>query len=143
LIGKPPQSFGREVLFMPTPTLSDSTTQGIRIGASGYFLPDESDETDRKFVFGYTIVIANEGDSAAQLLSREWIIIDANGKREEVRGPGVVGQTPRLDPGQAFKYQSFCPLRTRWGTMEGTYRMRRDNGEEFDAKIDRFYLRVP
>jgi ApaG protein len=127
---------------MPTPTLSDATTQGIRIGATAYFLPEESDETDRKFVFGYTIVIANEGDSAAQLLSREWIIIDANGQREEVRGPGVVGQTPRLDPGQAFKYQSFCPLRTRWGTMEGTYRMRRDNGEEFDAKIDRFYLRV-
>ena len=64
-------------------------------------------------------------------------------RREDVEGPGVVGQTPRLEPGQAFKYQSYCPLRTGWGTMEGTYQMRYDDGQEFEVVIGRFYLRVP
>ena len=127
---------------MPTPTLSDITTQGIRVGASAFYLPEESDPADKKFVFGYTVVISNEGDLPAQLVSRHWLIIDGNGKREEVKGPGVVGKTPRLEPGQAFKYQSFCPLKTQWGTMEGEYIMRRDNGETFEAKIERFYLRA-
>jgi ApaG protein len=127
---------------MPTPTLSDFTTQGIRVGATAYYLPEESDPDERKYVFGYTIVIANQGDTPAKLLSRHWIIIDALGRREDVEGPGVVGQTPHLKPGEAFKYQSFCPLRTDWGTMEGTYLMQRDSGETFEARIDRFYLRV-
>jgi ApaG protein len=126
---------------MATPELSDTTTDGIRVGATAYYLPEESDPEQQKNVFGYTIVIANHGDTAAQLLSRHWIIIDGHGRREEVRGPGVVGETPRLEPGQAFKYQSFCPLRTSWGTMEGTYRMKRDDGAEFDAAIGRFFLR--
>ncbi len=78
-----------------------------------------------------------------QLVSRHWIIIDAYGRREDVSGPGVVGQTPRLEPGKAFKYQSFCPLRTVWGTMEGEYQMRYDDGETFDVQIARFYLKVP
>ena len=128
---------------MPTPEMSDTTTEGIRVGATAYFLPEESDADQRRFVFGYTIVIANQGDAPAQLLSRHWVIIDAHGRREDVEGEGVVGHQPRLAPGEAFKYQSFCPLRTPWGTMEGTYRMRRDDGREFDAAIGRFYLRVP
>jgi ApaG protein len=122
--------------------MSDTTTEGIRVRAAASYLPDESDPDERKYVFGYTIVIANVGKAPAQLVSRHWVIIDALGRREEVRGPGVVGQTPRLEPGQAFKYQSFCPLRTVWGTMEGTYQMRRDDGETFDAEVGRFYLRV-
>jgi ApaG protein len=128
---------------MPTPTLSDVTTDGVRVGASAFYLPEQSDAAQQRYVFGYTIVISNEGDTAAQLISRHWLIIDANGHREEVSGPGVVGKTPRLEPGQAFKYQSFCPLKTPWGTMEGEYQMRRDDGETFDARIDRFYLRKP
>jgi ApaG protein len=128
---------------MATPEMSDTTTQGIRVGATAYYLPEESEPDERRWVFGYTIVIVNSGDDAAQLLSRHWVIIDAHGRREEVEGPGVVGETPRLAPGQAFKYQSFCPLRTEWGTMEGTYRFRRDDGSEFDAVIGRFYLRLP
>src|SRR3712207_2667213 len=128
---------------MPTPELSDVTTHGVRVGATAYYLPEESDPDEPLYVFGYTIVIANQGDEPVQLLSRHWVIIDANGRREDVRGPGVVGETPRLEPGQAFKYRSFCPLRTPWGTMEGTYQMRRDTGETFDAEIGRFYLRVP
>lgn len=122
--------------------MSDSTTEGIRVGATAYYLPEHSDPDEDRYTFGYTIVIANNGDSAAQLLSRHWIIIDGAGHREEVRGPGVVGQTPRLEPGQAFKYQSFCPLSTPWGTMEGTYEMRRDDGTLFEARIGRFYLAV-
>ena len=125
---------------MATPEMSDTVTQGVRVGAAAFYLPDQSEPDAHKHLFGYTIVIANQGDAPVQLVSRHWVIIDADGKREEVQGPGVVGQTPRLEPGQAFKYQSFCPLRTPWGTMEGTYQMRRDDGELFDAQIGRFYL---
>jgi len=128
---------------MATPEMSDNTTHSIRVGATAYYLPEQSDPDQRRYAFGYTIVIANNGDKPAQLVSRHWIIIDAYGRREDVEGPGVVGQTPRLEPGQAFKYQSFCPLRTVWGTMEGTYQFRYDNGETFDVEIARFYLRIP
>ncbi len=123
--------------------MSDTTTHGIRVGATAYYLPDESDPQEPRYLFGYTIVIANVGDAPARLRSRHWVIIDAHGRREEVEGPGVVGHTPRLEPGQAFKYQSFCPLRTTWGTMDGTYHMERDDGTTFDAEVGRFYLRVP
>ena len=128
---------------MATPEMSDTTTEGVRVGAAAFYLPEQSDPDERRFVFGYTIVIANEGDRPAKLLSRHWVIIDAEGRREDVRGPGVVGETPRLEPGQAFKYQSFCPLRTAWGTMEGTYTFRRDDGERLEVKIGRFYLMMP
>lgn len=128
---------------MPTPEMSEVVTEGIRVGAAALYLPQESDPDEDRYAFGYTIVISNEGDSPAQLLARHWLIIDANGRREDVRGPGVVGETPRLEPGQAFKYQSFCPLHTGWGTMEGSYTMRRDDGQTFDANIGRFYLRLP
>jgi ApaG protein len=127
---------------MATPDWSDTQTLGVRIGATAYFLPEQSDPTDRKYLFGYTIVIANESEQPVQLLKRHWIIIDGVGRREDVEGPGVVGQTPRLEPGEAFKYQSFCPLKTPWGTMEGTYHMRRDDGSIFDVEVGRFYLRV-
>src|SRR4051812_46355711 len=90
---------------MPAPERSDTTTQGVRVGAAAFYLADQSEPEDHKFVFGYTIVIANEGDAPVQLVSRHWLIIDGEGRREEVRGPGVVGETPRLEPGQAFKYQ--------------------------------------
>jgi ApaG protein len=127
---------------MATPEMSDVVTEGVRVGASAFYLPQESDPDENRYAFGYTIVISNDGDRPARLLSRHWVIIDANGRRDEVQGPGVVGETPRLEPGQAFKYQSFCPIRTRWGTMEGTYTMQRDDGETFEARIGRFYLRV-
>jgi len=123
--------------------MSDTTTHGVRVGAAAFYLPEQSDPAEDKYLFGYTIVVANQGDVPVQLVSRHWIIIDAEGEREEVKGPGVVGQTPRLEPGQAFKYQSFCPLRTPWGTMEGTYQMRRDEGTMFDVQIGRFFLALP
>lgn len=128
---------------MATPDMSDTTTRGVRVGATAFFLPEQSDPDMRKFLFGYNIVIANYGDVPVQLLTRHWIIIDSLGRREDVEGEGVVGQTPRLEPGEAFKYHSFCPLRTSWGTMEGSYRMRTDDGEEFDVRIGRFFLTQP
>jgi ApaG protein len=127
---------------MATPEMSDVTTNGIRVGATAYFLPEESDPDQRKYVFGYTIVVKNDGDEPAQLMSRHWVIIDALGRREDVEGPGVVGKTPHLNPGEAFKYQSFCPLRTEWGTMEGTYTMKRDDDTTFEVNVGRFYLRT-
>ncbi|HZL35797.1 MAG TPA: Co2+/Mg2+ efflux protein ApaG [Tepidisphaeraceae bacterium] len=123
--------------------MSDTTTHGIRVGAAGQYLPEHSDPGQPQYLYGYTIVVSNVGDRPAQLMSRHWIIIDAHGRREDVRGPGVIGQTPRLEPGQAFKYQSFCPLRTSWGTMEGQYQMQYDDGKSFEVPIGRFYLRVP
>jgi len=125
---------------MTTPATSEKLTHGIRVNAKPLYLPDESDPTEPRYVFAYTITIFNEGPIAAQLISRHWIIIDGIGRREEVRGPGVIGETPRIEPGRQFTYQSFCPLRTPWGTMEGTYQMRRDDGDTFDAPIARFYL---
>ena len=127
---------------MQTPVVSDISTHGIRVGAIAHFSADDSDPTNRNHIFKYTITLANEGDSPAELVSRHWVIIDGSGRREEVKGPGVVGQTPRLEPGQSFKYQSFCQLKTNWGTMEGTYQMKRDDGETFDAEIPRFYLKM-
>jgi ApaG protein len=127
---------------MTTPALSDTTTDGIRVGATAFYLPEESDVEGKRYVFGYRIVIVNDGSQNATLRSRYWKIIDAKGNIDEVRGDGVVGEQPHLTPGQAFKYTSYCPLPTEWGTMEGTYQFERDDGEKFDVKIGRFYLAV-
>lgn len=125
---------------MPTPALSDTITNGIRVGATAFFLPEESSPEHKRFTFGYRIVIVNEGQFTATLRSRHWVIIDANGTIEEVRGAGVVGQQPRLAPGDGFKYTSYCPLTTEWGTMEGAYEFETDSGERFQVRIGRFYL---
>ena len=107
---------------------------------SAQFLPGESCPEEDHFFFAYQVRIANEGNDTTKLASRHFIIIDSEGERHEVNGPGVVGETPTLGPGKVFEYTSFCPLRTRWGTMEGTYRMERQDGSTFDATIGRFYL---
>lgn len=125
---------------MPTPALSDTTTNGIRVGATAFFIPEESDPDRKRYHFGYRIVIVNEGAAAATLRSRYWRIIDGNGAVQEVRGEGVIGQQPRLEPGQGFKYTSYCPLSTPWGTMEGEYDFQTDAGEHFAVRIGRFYL---
>jgi ApaG protein len=122
---------------------SEVVTRDIRVVATPYYIPDESDPGERLFMFGYNISITNEGPVAVQLLTRHWIVIDAVGRREEVKGAGVIGQTPTLQPGETFKYQSFCPLRTNWGTMEGSYHMHSAEGGEFDIQVARFFLVVP
>jgi ApaG protein len=125
---------------MTKPLASTTITEGIRVTVTPHYLARESDPEARKFLFAYRIVIANEGDTPATLVSRHWIIVDAHGSRRDVQGEGVVGETPRLEPGKTFEYSSHCPLETEWGTMEGTYLMERDGGETFNANIDRFFL---
>lgn len=134
---------------MTTSPHSDTTTQGIRIHAAAEYLPQEnlppdflaSEANQRKsFVFRYRITMTNEGTAAARLLSRHWVIVDAEGRSEDVRGRGVVGDFPKLGAGESYTYVSFCPLATSWGTMEGTYTFERDDGKRFQAKIGRFFL---
>lgn len=123
------------------PLMSDVTTEGVRVGANAFYLPDESTPEDNEYVFGYRVVILNDSDKTVTLLTRHWDLIDGEGELRQVDGEGVVGEKPMLGPGEAFKYHSFAVLPTPWGTMEGHYTFRReDNGSRFDAKIGRFYL---
>lgn len=104
------------------------------------YLPEQSSPLDETYGFAYTITIANIGDAPAQLISRHWIILDADGHREEVRGLGVVGHQPMLQPGESFEYTSGCRLRTPTGSMEGSYRFVKEDGEAFEVPIPRFLL---
>jgi ApaG protein len=123
---------------------SESVTRAIRVLVDPSFVPDQSDPAERRYLFNYRIRVANEGDRAVQLIGRHWIIVDAHGRREEVTGQGVVGRQPALQPGQSFTYESFCPLPTHWGTMEGTYQLRDlGTGELFDVEVKRFHLVTP
>jgi ApaG protein len=123
--------------------VSTAFTDGIRVTVRSEFRPDRSAPAQGRFLFTYTVRIANEGATAAKLVSRHWIITDAHGKREEVVGEGVVGQQPHLDPGEQFEYTSFCVLATPHGSMRGTYTMVRDDGDPFEARIAPFTLVVP
>lgn len=107
------------------------------------YIPAQSSPTSRRYVFAYTVRIENVGTETAQLKSRHWIITDGNGKVEEVRGPGVVGEQPILRPGQHFEYTSGCVLETPRGSMEGSYQMTAESGRRFDAEIARFELALP
>jgi len=118
-------------------------TAPIRVSVETSYIPDQSDPRGSRYVFSYTITILNEGSEAAKLLRRHWIITDANGKVQEVRGDGVVGEQPHLQPGQGFRYSSGAVLETPIGTMQGSYQMQKDGGEEFDAPIAPFRLAVP
>lgn len=123
--------------------MSDTTTHGIRIQARARYVPERSQPAAKLYFFVYNITITNIGTQTAQLLSRHWIITDGNEHVEEVRGPGVVGETPVLGPGQSFTYQSQCVLRTQFGTMRGSYQMVRPDGTSFDAAISPFVLALP
>jgi ApaG protein len=119
---------------------SNTTTQGVRVRVAAQIQADQSDADRRHFVYAYRVVITNEGTERAKLMRRHWIVRDAHGDIREVKGPGVVGEFPDLAPGESFEYVSGCPLQTEWGTMEGSYRMRRPDGREFEALIGRFFL---
>ncbi len=119
---------------------SDPLTEGLRIRVAAEYQPAYSSPEIDRYVYAYRVVLINEGEAGARLESRHWIIRDGNGERTDVRGDGVVGEHPDLAPGESFEYISSCPLSTRWGTMEGTYRMMRPNGSTFDAEIGRFFL---
>jgi ApaG protein len=122
---------------------SEAVTEGIRVEVYPEFIPEQSIPTENKYVFAYKVVITNESRRRTKLVSRRWVIINSEGDREDVEGPGVVGYTPDLEPGESFEYTSFCPLNTNWGTMEGSFSMVDDNGEPFDVQIARFYLFDP
>jgi ApaG protein len=126
-----------------TESTSSAVTSGIRVDVSARFIPERSNPTDHEWFFAYTITIANQSDKVVQLLSRHWVITDADGKVEEVRGPGVVGQQPVLRPGEHFEYTSGCVLETPRGSMQGTYQMHCQDGRSFDAVIAPFALALP
>jgi ApaG protein len=122
---------------------SSAVTHGIRVTVQSLYLADQSAPEHSRFVFAYTIAITNEGTAPAQLRTRHWVITNGKGGVEEVRGDGVVGEQPRLGPGESFQYTSGCALETPVGTMHGTYRMWRDDGTYFDAAIAPFSLASP
>ena len=107
------------------------------------YVDDQSEPSSDRYVFAYTITIRNNGDVPARLISRHWVITDANGKVQEVSGDGVVGEQPHLNPGEEFRYSSGAVLETPVGAMQGLYRMEADNGMNFDAPIAPFTLAVP
>ena len=121
--------------------MSTAVTQGIRITVKSRFLTEQS--SAGRWAFAYTVRIENVGAVTAQLRSRHWIIIDGNGKREEVRGDGVVGNQPILRPGEKFEYPSGAVLQTPHGSMHGSYRMVLEDGRQFDAEIAAFPLTQP
>ena len=123
--------------------MADSKRYEITVVPKASFVADQSDPGNDKYVFSYTITITNTGDVAAQLVSRHWIITDAEHRVQEVKGLGVVGQQPLLKPGESFEYTSGASIPTSVGTMHGTYQMRADDGQTFDAAIPPFTLSVP
>jgi ApaG protein len=121
--------------------MSSAITHGIRVTVSTQYLPEQSGSG--RYVFAYTVRIANEGTETVQLRTRHWIITDARGEVREVKGDGVVGAQPMLSPGKDFVYTSGCALETPRGTMHGTYQMHRTDGTWFDAEIAPFHLAAP
>lgn len=115
----------------------------ITVSSVAQYVPDQSDEENGRFVFAYTISIRNTGNVPAQLISRHWIITDANGQVQEVRGLGVVGAQPLLKPGESFEYTSGTAIATAVGTMRGSYQMVAEDGMQFEAPIPEFTLAVP
>ena len=122
---------------------SDTTTRGIRVEVKSEYVPERSSPTEHEYFFQYHVRISNLGTERAKLVSRKWVITDADGQVERHEGPGVVGEQPVLAPGAAFEYTSFCPLKTSVGAMQGSYHMVTAGGDRFDAAISAFTLAVP
>ena len=120
-----------------------AVTQSIRVTVEPSYMADRSDPTRSRYFWSYTVNIANEGRERVQILARHWIITDQNGQREEVRGPGVVGEQPVIEPGASFTYTSGCPLTTPSGTMVGTYQAIGADGGAFSVAIPAFSLDIP
>ncbi len=123
--------------------MKDARNYNIKVKVATAFVEGQSDIKQNRYVFAYTVTIHNAGNIPARLLTRHWIITDSNGKVQEVRGEGVVGEQPHLRPGEGFQYTSGTMLETPVGTMRGSYQMRADDGTEFDAEIAAFTLSVP
>ncbi|MBC7370585.1 MAG: Co2+/Mg2+ efflux protein ApaG [Bdellovibrionaceae bacterium] len=123
--------------------MQKSTTTDIQVAITTNYVPQESKPEQSYHFFAYKISITNKGRSEAQLMSRHWVITDALGRTEDVRGPGVVGLQPKIKPGQTFEYESACPLHTSSGTMRGTYQMIGAGGETFTVEVPEFFLIAP
>jgi ApaG protein len=123
--------------------VSSALTDGIQVDVEAVYMAEQSAPRSHRYVFAYTVHISNHGHRPAQLRSRHWIITDGDGKVEEVKGPGVVGHQPSLQPGEHFEYTSGCVLRTPRGEMRGTYQMHRPDGSTFEATIAPFALTLP
>jgi ApaG protein len=123
--------------------MAESKKYEISVNVSTQYLPEQSDPAERRYVFAYTIDVRNTGTVAAQLISRHWIITDAENQVQEVRGLGVVGHQPLLQPDQNFTYTSGCALTTPVGTMRGSYQMTAEDGTSFEAPIAEFVLSMP
>jgi ApaG protein len=121
----------------------EATTRAIRVSVRPQYLPDQSDPADSQYVWAYHIRIENQGENTVQLRSRHWRITDGLGRLQEVRGPGVIGKTPMLRPGEVFEYTSGTPLSTSSGIMSGSYQMVSETGEKFDIEIPAFSLDTP
>jgi ApaG protein len=124
-------------------TMYVATTRAIRVTVTPRHLPDQTDPAKSQYVWAYHVLIENKGDVTVQLRSRHWKITDGHGRQQEVKGPGVVGETPRLQPGEAFEYRSGTSLSTPSGFMGGTYQMVSETGENFDIEIPTFSLDTP
>ncbi len=122
---------------------SEAITNGIRVHVTAQYSAEHSQPLQKQWFFLYTVEISNESQDTVQLISRHWVITDADSQIEEVRGPGVVGKQPVLAPGESFEYTSGCPLTTPFGTMKGTYHMVTTNGSHFDVEIPPFALTEP
>ncbi len=123
--------------------MSNSETEGVRVRVKASFWPERSSTDSGQWAFTYSITISNEGSAVATLRARHWVITDATGHVEEVRGEGVVGKQPRLGPGDSFEYTSWAMLKTPFGTMRGEYLMERADGSRFEATIAEFVLTQP
>ena len=123
--------------------MARASTRGIRVEVKSQFLAQHSSASARRFAFSYTVQISNESNETVQLRSRHWHILHGNGRREEVRGPGVVGEQPVLRPGEGFQYSSGCVLTAPHGTMHGTYEMVSGEGVRFEVEIPAFSLSMP
>jgi ApaG protein len=123
--------------------MAESKQYQVRVDVVAQYLPDQSEPEQSRFTFAYTITIANTGTVAAQLISRHWIITDASNEVQEVRGLGVVGHQPLLQPNQSFEYTSGCVLTTPVGSMKGSYQMTAEDGTQFEAPIAEFVLSMP
>jgi len=121
----------------------DPAAHKIRVDVETSYIPEQSDPAEPRYAFSYTITIRNEGRTPARLLTRHWVITDANGKVQEVRGEGVVGEQPYLKPGQGFRYSSAAIIETPVGVMQGSYQMVADDGQHFDTPIAPFRLAMP
>ena len=123
-------------------SVSEAVTRAVRVEVECRYSPDRSEPSRREYFFLYTVRITNEGEEPVQLLNRHWVITNAHGRVQEVRGPGVVGQQPRLAPGETFEYTSGCPLDTTFGSMRGSYELvHLARQEHFDVEIAPFALR--